>query len=257
MQDSRLGRSPTQRAFRQGAFAGLAAAAVVLSGFCSPAAAVSVQNGSFSTVQTGHSSSYVLTPGNNTSVPSWNYQPNLGGAFGCMVINDTFNTACTNKIGPVTGGENPGFSPNGGNFIAIATDASNNASITQTLAGLVAGTKYNISFYQSAINDESGPASIEWVVTLGTTQLNPSPVVMSPNADSSSPWSLQTLSFTATSAEVGNPMLKFLAQSTLAGGPPIALLDGVQVPEPASIALLGVGIAGLAGLRRRRARLAA
>lgn len=253
MQDTRMGLSHALRTLRRCGVASLATIAAGLAILPVPTkAAVPVQNGSFETVQAGQTSTYFLTVGNNTSVPKWDYEAGVGTAFGCMVINNTFNAACTSEIGAVTAAESPGFSPNGGNFLAIALDLSNDASISQTLSGLVAGTKYNISFYQAAINPETVAAGAEWVVSLGGTQLNPVPVVMTPNTDGNSPWTLQTISFTATAGEVASPTLKFLAESTIASGPPVALLDGVQIPEPASLALLGVGVAGLFGLRRRR-----
>jgi len=257
MQDTPSGHFRTERSVRHHVFAGLAIVAAGLAVFSAPAsAAVTVQNGSFSTVQTGQTQSYNLTPGNNTSVPSWNYSAGTGTAFGCMIISDVFSPNCDPTLGPLTAGENPGLSPNGGNFLAIDVDTGNSALISQVLSGLVAGTKYNITFYQAAINSEAIPAAVEWIVSLGGTQLNPSPVVMNPNTDSFSPWAQQTISFIATSGEVASPTLQFLAQSALAGGPPIALLDGIniQVPEPATVTLLGVGFAGLVGLRRRRAR---
>jgi hypothetical protein len=53
--------------------------------------------------------------------------------------------------------------------------------------------------------------------------------------------------------------LVFLAQGTPAGGPPVALLDGVTlnaVPEPSTWAmvLVGIGGLGLAARSRRKSR---
>jgi hypothetical protein len=50
-------------------------------------------------------------------------------------------------------------------------------------------------------------------------------------------------------------VLAFLAIGTPSGEPPIVLLDGVSVvaaPEPAAIALFGLGTLGFALARRRR-----
>ena len=65
----------------------------------------------------------------------------------------------------------------------------------------------------------------------------------------------RTINYTATAA---HEALTFLSIGTPTGYPPIATLDGVsltQVPEPASLAVLGAGIGllGLVMMRRRNA----
>jgi hypothetical protein len=253
------GRPSAKRAVHRVVTTGMIALASAVAGLPVPglqgqAHAQTIQNGSFSTTQGGAVASYFLTPG-TSAVPGWTYGAGMGTAYGCMVQGNAFSPGC-NALGSVTG---PGFSPDGGNFLAIDVSSSNNAFISQVLAGLTLNASYTISFYQASINPDPFTDGVEWLVSLGGTLLNPTPTVMKPAANSDTPWTLETITFTATAAEIANPTLRFLANSTMAGGPPIALLDGVklQVPEPASMALLGFGIAGLVGLRRRRARLAA
>ena len=67
-------------------------------------------------------------------------------------------------------------------------------------------------------------------------------------------WFAQSFTFTAAGT---SQVLAFLSVGTPAGGPPLALLDGVSLvaaPEPSTWAILVAGMAGVTFLARRRRR---
>lgn len=142
-------------------------------------------------------------------------------------------------------------SPTGGNFIA-EDSAFGTSPITQTVNGLVSGKAYTLGFFWAGAQQSgfSGTTTDQWQVTLGgSTQ---STAVVTDASNGFTGWMYQTFNFVATST---SEQLSFLAIGTPAGVPPFALLTGVSLvatPEPASAALMFVGIAGLIGLSWRR-----
>lgn len=152
-------------------------------------------------------------------------------------------------------------SPDGGNFVGLdgAFDGFGNSPtgvpVTQTIAGLTAGARYAVSFYWALAQQDPfvGDTTGQIAVTFGdATQ---STVVKSQVSQGFTPWALETFTFTATST---SQVLSFLGIGTPQGVPPFELLDGVSVfavdtvPEPAMLGLMGLGLVGLAGLRRRK-----
>ena len=156
----------------------------------------------------------------------------------------------------------PQTSPDGGNFVFSDGDYHNSA-IQQTLTGLTPGDAYVLTFYQGLAQDTEpnitvpGPVTGRWLVSRGASvQLSP---LRSANGSipTISPWALQTMTFTPTTA---TEVLSFLSIGT--GDPPLVLLDGINLvaptPEPASLWLTGLGAALLGWkLIARRKALAA
>lgn len=163
--------------------------------------------------------------------------------------------------GPANGSNN-GLtdSPVGGNFLAAeGDDQAASSPITQTINGLVAGQKYDVSFWWAGAQQHGfhGPNTEQWVVGLGSESQSTA-VYQNPNHGFSG-WMQETFTFTANST---SEVLSFFAVGTPSGVPPFALLDGVvmtasEVPEPSSVALVlaGIGLMG-AGARLRRRRKA-
>jgi hypothetical protein len=152
----------------------------------------------------------------------------------------------------------PATSPAGGNFVYSDSDYRTSA-IQQTVNGLTVGDTYTLSFYDALDQDTEtnitvpGPTQAYWKVTFGTQVQNTSMMYADGSLGTFTNWSLQTMSFTATSA---SQVLSFFAVGV--GDPPLAMLDGVSLdataPEPAAFALVAGALAlGAWRIRRRKA----
>ncbi len=179
--------------------------------------------------------------------------------------NDATGVAFRSLWGSANGGYGPsgtsstgawnGYGPGGTtdtSNILISDGDYHKTAINQTITGLVVGNYYAVTFDWAAGQwlNYSGATTEQWQVSLGSQTLGTS--VYSLASHSFSGWMGATLVFTATSA---SEVLSFLAVGTPTGEPPILLLDDVGLyyaPEPGALALLGVGAACVAGLRRRR-----
>lgn len=180
---------------------------------------------------------------------------------------------------------NPGFSvtvPTGTNFFQADGNPLYEDTIFQTISGLTAGTTYSLQFQQAAGQETgfSGPTTEQWKVFLGvggigvdcsknpctvtgtTNNIEQDSTLMNDLSEQNVDWNSVTLSFTPTAADLnnGSAILTFLAwgdNGNTTNLPPTVFLEGVNTtpvptPEPATLALLGIGVFGLGGVVRRR-----
>ncbi len=205
----------------------------------------------------------------NTTLDSWT-AGGQEGSGGNPARAPVFVFASSNAGGTVSGDSwfgNVGFyslsaPPSGSYFIAADGDSRLAGSISQTVNGLTVGHTYDLKFNWAGAQQTgfSGPTTEKWQVSFGADTQSTSTVATP--SQSFVGWQNSTLSFTAASA---SQLLSFLAIGTPNGQPPWLLLNGLSltdtttpppVPEPSTLAMLAVGIAGLVLLRRRSQRSA-
>jgi len=189
------------------------------------------------------------------------------GGYNLFFFNGTATTISANSQydnGAGTGSEMlwgtslfTGSSPGNYNMVALDGDQSINGAgggaIGQTINGLAAGTNYAVTFEWGAgqLQSRSGPTTDYLKVSLGGETLDTNQ--LSNPSKGFTGWYTETLIFSATAA---SEFLQFVSIGGPDGLPPIAVLTDIQMvaaPEPASLALLGIGLVGVAAVRRRRA----
>lgn len=145
--------------------------------------------------------------------------------------------------------------PDGGAFIGLDGDVNARGLLSQTVSGLTAGQKYDLTFSWAAaqVADRTGDTTELLRVAFGGESFDTA--LVNNVSHGATDWSTVTYQFTATGA---SQTLSFLSIGTPTGLPPMALLDGVSltaaVPEPATWAMTIVGFGLVGGALRRRSR---
>lgn len=144
--------------------------------------------------------------------------------------------------------------PYGNQFLVLGRQGFNaEYSIQQTLNGLVVGNIYDLSF---AIASELGCCSQVDVSYLSGSSTAAQIFSASNSGAYWTDWTTKSTSFVATDSSV---TIQFKNVNVSSNGYDLGLdnvlVTGAQqnaVPEPASFALLGIGLAGLTVMRRRK-----
>ncbi len=212
------------------AVAGLAAVAVL-----SPAHAALIANGSFET-PLAPVGSFTNFPNGSALIPGWT-------TFGPQV-------SIVNQAYTASGVHFP--AQDGAQWLDLTGDVSNTIEGVQQTVTTIPGEAYALSFYIGNVST-FGPGLTSTVGVLINGALLTSRTNATPGSTLS--WQSFIVPFTAasTSTLIGFENLDPANDNSNGlDNVSLALADHISIPEPATLALFGVALAGLATLRRRR-----
>ena len=131
-------------------------------------------------------------------------------------------------------------------------NGSSNSSMSQDLFGLTVGQTYQLDFWYKARTGATNDNGIN--VSWGESpDLSPFTYAFNVDGIAPMPWTLVTGFLTATAAEMTLTFSATGNENTLGGFIDNVSLKAASVPEPATIALLGLGLLGFASRRRKQA----
>jgi hypothetical protein len=241
---------------------GLGMALIALAGSASTALAGPINlvtNGSFSSASSSVSTEVSSAYNDANAVTGWN---SAGFNLWFVGANRDSVSALNHYNDPKTYFYNSfaNLSPDGGSFMALDGDTGIHGALSQLINNLVLGTDYTVTFNWAATQliNRTGATTEQLQVSLGnqsrSTQVLNNPSGGFTGCATASGWCVQSFTFRATSA---SELLSFLSIGTPNGQPPIAVLDGVSMvaaPEPASWAVMLLGLGGLGAAVRSRRR---
>ncbi len=175
------------------------------------------------------------------------YTPAIAG-WTITTGNGDVLTGINSSSGPFY---NNGVAPDGTKvaYLQVTNGVTVPTTISQNIGGLVAGNKYELTFYYNA---RSGTADPLMAVSLGGTTFTPSGGLDVAPVGGSNPFYQGQYFYTATGSTA---LLSFSNTNTAASDSSLLLNDvSLQVvPEPAAWDLLGLGAVGLLlSVKRRR-----